>query len=42
MLVKKYNIYANGVLKRGRKGEHAKLMNKIRGLEINMEAMQNC
>ena len=42
MLVKKYTIYANGVLKRGRKGEHEKLMNKIRELEINMEAMQNC
>ena len=42
MLVKKYTIYANGVLKRGRKEEHKKLMNKIRELEINMEAMQNC
>ncbi|MDP6570753.1 MAG: glycosyltransferase family 2 protein, partial [Candidatus Marinimicrobia bacterium] len=42
MLVKKYNIYAKGVLKRGRKGEYEKLMKKIRGLEINMEAMQNC
>ncbi len=42
MLVNKYTIYANGVLKRGRKGEHKKLMNKIRELEINMEAIQNC
>ena len=41
MLVKKYKIYANGVLKRGRKGEHEKLMHKLRELEINMEAMQN-
>ena len=40
MLVKKYTIYANGVLKRGRKGEHKKLMHKLRELEINMEAMQ--
>ena len=41
MLVKKYKIYANGVIKRGRKGEHKKLMHKLRELEINMEAMQN-
>ena len=41
MLVKKYKIYANGVLKRGRKGEHEKLMHKLRELEINMEVMQN-
>ena len=40
MLVRKYTIYANGVLKRGRKTEHGKLMNKIRELEISMEAMQ--
>ena len=40
MLVRKYTIYANGVFKRGRKREHEKLMNKIRDLEINMEAMQ--